>query len=65
MSMFNRYFFYTLTFLIVVAGIATKNYAIFGLTILIGVLLGFITEFYDNRRDEAFKHNNANHQYKH
>ncbi|MCX7571460.1 hypothetical protein OS242_16045 [Tumebacillus sp. DT12] len=65
MSMLNRYFFYTLTFIIVLVGIATKNYAIFGLTILIGVALGFMTEYFDNRRDEAFKHHNANHQYKH
>ena len=65
MSQLNRYFFYTLVFVVVMAAMLLHNYALIGITVLAAIALGFVTEFYDNRRDEAFKHHNANHQYKH
>ncbi|ASS75981.1 hypothetical protein CIG75_14100 [Tumebacillus algifaecis] len=65
MSMLNRYFFYAICFILVVVGIISQSYALLGLSFVAGIVVGLITEFYDNRRDEKFKHLNANHQYKH
>jgi hypothetical protein len=65
MSIANRYFFYTIVFALVVASVITKSYLLFGLSLVAGIAIGFITELYDNKRDEKFKHYNAKHQYKH
>ncbi|PWK06977.1 hypothetical protein [Tumebacillus permanentifrigoris] len=65
MSIQNRYFFYTIVFALVVASVITKSYLLFGLSLVAGIAIGFITELYDNKRDEKFKHYNAKHQYKH
>lgn len=65
MSMLNRYFFYAVCFVLVVVGIISQSYALLGLSVVAGIAVGFLTELYDNKRDEKFKHLNANHQYKH
>ena len=66
MSRLNRYFFYTIVFAIIVASVITKNYALFGASIVIGIALGFLTEMYDNKRTEKYKqYNHTKHQYKH
>ncbi|MBL0388188.1 hypothetical protein JJB07_16340 [Tumebacillus sp. ITR2] len=65
MSKQNRYFFYTIVFALVVASVITKSYLLFGCSIVAGIAIGFITELFDNKRDEKFKHYNAKHQYKH
>jgi hypothetical protein len=65
MSVLNRYFFYAICFIMIIVGIISQSYTVLGLTFVAGIAIGFITEYYDNRRDEKFKHLNANHQYKH
>jgi len=66
MSRLNRYFFYTLVFAVVLASIITKSYAVLGLSFLGAILLGLLTEFFDNRREEKYKHyNHEIHNYKH
>ncbi|ARU62176.1 hypothetical protein CBW65_15065 [Tumebacillus avium] len=65
MSMLNRYFFYAVCFVLVVVGIISQSYALLGLSVVAGIAVGILTELYDNKRDEKFKHLNANHQYKH
>jgi len=65
MSRLNRYFFYTLVFVVVVAGLLTQSYAAVGITLLLAIALGVLTEMYDNKRDEKHKHNNVHHAYKH
>jgi hypothetical protein len=63
--MLNRYFFYTVAFLLVLVGILTQTYSLFGLSLVLAVAVGVITELYDNKRDEKYKKYNVNHQLKH
>ena len=65
MSVLNRYFFYSLAFLVIVGALIAQSYALFGISLLVAIAVGILTEFYDNKRDEKFKHYNAKHQYKH
>lgn len=65
MSRLNRYFFYALVFLIVVVGLATRSYTTVGITIVLGIVIGFTTEYFDNKRDEKYKHYNSKHQLHH
>ncbi|MFD2170947.1 hypothetical protein [Tumebacillus lipolyticus] len=65
MSILNRYFFYAICFILVIVGIVSQSYTLLALSFVAGTIVGLITEYYDNRRDEKFKHLNANHQYKH
>jgi hypothetical protein len=54
-----------LVFAIVVVALIKQSYAVLGITLLLSIALGFITELYDNKRDENHKHNNVHHAYKH
>lgn len=65
MSVLNRYFFYALAFLVVVGALISQSYAVFGISLVVAIAVGILTEFFDNKRDEKFKHYNAKHQYKH
>ncbi|HEU4964336.1 MAG TPA: hypothetical protein VFV52_10880 [Bacilli bacterium] len=65
MSMNNRYFFYGLAFVIVILAIVTKSYALLVGALVAGVVLGFTTEYFDNKRDEKYKHYNAKHKLHH
>ncbi|MGB8957008.1 MAG: hypothetical protein WCC10_16685 [Tumebacillaceae bacterium] len=65
MSVLNRYFFYALAFLVVVGALIAQSYAVFGISLVVAIAVGILTEFFDNKRDEKFKHYNAKHQYKH
>lgn len=63
--MLNRYFFYSVAFLVVILSIATQSYTLLVGAILGGILLGFVTEYFDNKRDEKYKHYNVKHKLDH
>jgi len=66
MSRLNRYFFYTLVFAIVVVSVLTKSYTVLALSFLAAIAIGFLTELFDNKREETYKHyNHEIHNYKH
>ncbi|GIM48337.1 hypothetical protein DNHGIG_38860 [Collibacillus ludicampi] len=61
----TRYFFFTLIFVLIIAGLVSQNYTFLGITFLLGILIGGIVDTYDNRRDEKHKHVNRNFNYHH
>lgn len=65
MSRLNRYFFYAIAFVLVVIGIATQSYTVVGIGFVVGLLIAFLTEYFDNRRDQKYKHYNSKHQLHH
>jgi hypothetical protein len=60
-----RYVLFSLSFLLIIAGLVSQNYIFLIITFLLAVLLGSITDRFENRRDERFKHVNRNFNYHH
>jgi uncharacterized membrane protein YraQ (UPF0718 family) len=57
----RRYPFYGLIFALGLFGLIVRTPILLGCALLVAVIIGFVVDRFDNRKDEPFKHYNAKH----
>lgn len=65
MNKTTRYMTYGLIFLFVLAGLISGSTVMLGTLLVVAVIMGFVVDRFDNRRDEPFKKYNVKHKHLH
>jgi len=65
MSKTTRYMTYGLIFLFVLGGLISGSIVMLGTLLVVAVIIGFVVDRFDNRRDEPFKKYNVKHKHFH